>query len=969
MVRRIGLGGSPGRLRRWGDLGSGSVPLVPMPPPPPPALPGWGPGGGRVSVFSLPSAPHTRSSPSVTSGSLSSGLQGTGASPPCYTALPIPATPPKRAQPAPMPSSAPPPWRSQSIPSLAWSAPSPSHGCAQDPRGLRIGPLVPQQDYERLEDCDPEGSQDSPIHGEEQQPLLHVPEGLRGSWHHIQNLDTFFTNISFVPSCGSAMEPHSLGRENLRVQWPCVCGGVTLGQAHCPLGFFLDSGHIYNYHQRNGFTCILLEDIFQLGQFLFVIIFTTFLLRCVDYDILFANQPSNSSSPRLVQGKVALSDAILPSAQCAERIHASPLLVFLLFLAACYWLFQLLRSLRNLFSYWDIQVFYREALHITPEELRAVPWAEVQSRLLELQRSGGLCVQPRPLTELDVHHRILRYTNYQVALANKGLLPARCPLPWGGSAAFLSRGLALNVDLLLFRGPFSLFRGGWELPDAYKRSDQRDALAARWGRNALLLAAVNLVLSPVVLAWQVLHAFYSHAELLRREPGAFGARRWSRLARLQLRHFNELPHELRARLARAYRPATAFLRAAEPPAPLRALLARQLLFFAGAPFAALLLLTVYDEDVLTVEHVFTAMTALGLVATVARCFLPEEQGQGRPPQLLLQAALAHMHYLPEEPGAAGRDSDYWQMSQLLQYRAVSLLEELLSPLLTPLFLLFWFRPRALEFIDFFHHFTVDVAGVGDICSFALMDVKRHGHPQWLSEGQTEASMAQRAEHGKTELSLMRFSLAHPQWRPPGDSSKFLGHLRGRVQQDAAAWGASSSRSPPTPGVLSDCTSPLQPDAFLANLLVNPILPPREINPTATRPAAATASVLASISRMAQDPSCVSPGSTGGQKLGQLPELASAEMSLHAIYLHQLHHQQQQELWGEASASSPSRAWSSPSQPASPDEEKPSWSSDGSSPASSPRQQWGKLRARSLFPEGFQETTDTQRETGQVPGTN
>uniref|UniRef100_H0V317 Autophagy-related protein 9 n=1 Tax=Cavia porcellus TaxID=10141 RepID=H0V317_CAVPO len=855
MVRRIGLGGSPGRLRRWGDLGSGSVPLVPMPPPPPPALPGWGPGGGRVSVFSLPSAPHTRSSPSVTSGSLSSGLQGTGASPPCYTALPIPATPPKRAQPAPMPSSAPPPWRSQSIPSLAWSAPSPSHGCAQDPRGLRIGPLVPQQDYERLEDCDPEGSQDSPIHGEEQQPLLHVPEGLRGSWHHIQNLDTFFTNISF----------------------------------------------------RNGFTCILLEDIFQLGQFLFVIIFTTFLLRCVDYDILFANQPSNSSSPRLVQGKVALSDAILPSAQCAERIHASPLLVFLLFLAACYWLFQLLRSLRNLFSYWDIQVFYREALHITPEELRAVPWAEVQSRLLELQRSGGLCVQPRPLTELDVHHRILRYTNYQVALANKGLLPARCPLPWGGSAAFLSRGLALNVDLLLFRGPFSLFRGGWELPDAYKRSDQRDALAARWGRNALLLAAVNLVLSPVVLAWQVLHAFYSHAELLRREPGAFG-----------------------------------------------------LLFFAGAPFAALLLLTVYDEDVLTVEHVFTAMTALGLVATVARCFLPEEQGQGRPPQLLLQAALAHMHYLPEEPGAAGRDSDYWQMSQLLQYRAVSLLEELLSPLLTPLFLLFWFRPRALEFIDFFHHFTVDVAGVGDICSFALMDVKRHGHPQWLSEGQTEASMAQRAEHGKTELSLMRFSLAHPQWRPPGDSSKFLGHLRGRVQQDAAAWGASSSRSPPTPGVLSDCTSPL-PDAFLANLLVNPILPPREINPTATRPAAATASVLASISRMAQDPSCVSPGSTGGQKLGQLPELASAEMSLHAIYLHQLHHQQQQELWGEASASSPSRAWSSPSQPASPDEEKPSWSSDGSSPASSPRQQWGKLRARSLFPEGFQETTDTQRE--------
>ncbi|XP_053464351.1 autophagy-related protein 9B isoform X2 [Nycticebus coucang] len=806
MVSRMGWGGSQGRLRQWGDLGPRPVPLLPMPPLPPPP-PHQGPRGGRISIYPLSPATHTRSSSSSSFPPLMGPpclvLQGTGASQPCHNALPAPDTPTK-AQPTMAPASASPSWGSHTTPPLASVTSPPSRRCPQNAPGLRIGPLIPEQDYERLEDCDPEGSQDSPLHGEEQQPLLHVPEGLRGSWHHIQNLDSFFTKI-------------------------------------------------YSYHQRNGFTCILLEDIFQLGQFIFIVIFTTFLLRCVDYNVLFANQPNNRTRPGPFHNKVTLLDAILPSAQCAERIHSSPMLVFLLVLAVAFWLVQLLRSVCNLFSYWDIQVFYREALHIPPEELSLVPWAEVQSRLLVLQRSGGLCVQPRPLTELDVHHRILRYTNYQVALANKGLLPARCPLPWGGSAAFFSHGLALNVNLLFFRGPFSLFRGGWELPDAYKRSDQRGALAARWGRTVLLLAAVNLALSPLVLAWQVLHAFYSHVELLRREPDALGVRCWSRLARLQLRHFNELPHELRARLARAYRPAAAFLRASAPAAPLRALLARQLVFFAGALFATLLVLTVYDEDVLAVEHVLTAMTALGVTATVARSFIPEEQCQGRSPQLLLQAALAHMHYLPEEPGPGGRASAYQQMAQLLQYRAVSLLEELLSPLLTPLFLLFWFRPRALEIIDFFHHFTVDVAGVGDICSFALMDVKRHGHPQWLSAGQTEASLSQRAENGKTELSLMRFSLAHPLWRPPGHSSKFLGHLRGRVQQDAAAWSATSTQSPPTPGVLSNCTSPL-PEAFLANLLGHPLLPPRDLSPTSPCPAAATASLLASISRIAQDPS-------------------------------------------------------------------------------------------------------------------
>lgn len=221
------------------------------------------------------------------------------------------------------PISAPPSWGSHSTPPLASVTPPASCRCPQGSPGLRIGPLIPEQDYERLEDCDPEGSQDSPLHGEEQQPLLHVPEGLRGSWHHIQNLDSFFTKI-------------------------------------------------YGYHQRNGFTCILLEDVFQLGQFVFIVTLTTFLLRCVDYNVLFANQPNNRTRPGLPHSKVTLSDAILPSSHCAQRIRSSPLLVFLLILAAAFWLVQLLRSVCNLFSYWDVQVFYREALHIPPG--KGSPW-------------------------------------------------------------------------------------------------------------------------------------------------------------------------------------------------------------------------------------------------------------------------------------------------------------------------------------------------------------------------------------------------------------------------------------------------------------------------------------------------------------------------------------------------------------------------------------------------------------------
>ena len=56
------------------------------------------------------------------------------------------------------------------------------------------------------------------------------------------------------------------------------------------------------------------------------------------------------------------------------------------------------------------------------------------------------------------------------------------------------------------------------------------------------------------------------------------------------------------------------------------------------------------------------------------------------------------------------------------------MEELLSPIVTPFILIFLLRNKSLEIIDFFRSFTVEVVGVGDICSFAQMDIRRHGNP-------------------------------------------------------------------------------------------------------------------------------------------------------------------------------------------------------------------------------------------------
>ncbi|XP_048096388.1 autophagy-related protein 9B [Alosa alosa] len=733
------------------------------------------------------------------------------------------------------------------------------------------------QEYQRIEDFE-----DSPP-GEEDL-LVHVPEGLRDSWHHIENLDIFFTRI-------------------------------------------------YHFHQKNGFACMMLSEFFELIQLLFVVTFTTFLFNCVEYDILFGNRAVNHTGPSvnpLDRSKVTLPDAILPSHQCFERIQGSSWIISLLIMAAVFWIYRLIKVIFNILSYWEIRQFYIKALKIRMDELCNFTWQEVQDRLISLQREQQICIHKKELTELDIYHRILRFKNYTVAMVNKSVLPVRLHLPMLGEVVFLTQGLKYNFELILFWGPGSLFQNKWNLHPKYKRASNRLELAQQLSRVILLAGVANLLLCPLVLVWQVLYAFFSYAEVIKREPGSLGARRWSLYGRLYLRHFNELDHELQGRLGHGYKPAAKYMNSFA--SPLLAVLARNVAFFSGSVLAVLIALTVYDEDVLTVQHILTAITVLGVVITVTRSFIPDEHMVWCPEQLL-QCVLAHIHYMPDHwKGNANKCETRDELAQLFQYKAVFILEELISPVITPFILIFLLRHKSLEIIDFFRNFTVEVVGVGDICSFAQMDIRRHGNPQWLSEGQTEASVYQQAENGKTELSLMHFTIKNPRWQPPQDSSVFISHLKEKVQQDAQSGPSTQlllSEAPLCVSLFSNesDTSPNNPLAsvFTHPWLKAPGLPSRDWRflPQNTT-ASAAASVLASLSASQPSPASRTHSvntllpSNSRHSLSQhhgstmyfsdrtvvdsmsaseatrlhnsalLMEYASAEMSLHAIYMHEVH---------------------------------------------------------------------------------
>ncbi|CAF3486156.1 unnamed protein product [Rotaria sp. Silwood1] len=586
---------------------------------------------------------------------------------------------------------------------------------------------------------------------------------------------------------------------------------------------------VYQYHQQHGFFCIILSEIFGLVQFIFIVSFTVLIVQCIDYPLLFRSTPS----ARNITHKIHFNEVIQSPNQCLSNMHLLTTLCIILsiiywfyrlsraiynlfsyfnirafytqaldikpvkrianmhllttlciILSIIYWFYRLSRAIYNLFSYFNIRAFYTQALDIKPNDLLNMTWHEVQQRLLIAQRTHHLCIHKLNLTELDIHNRLLRFKNYEVAMVNKGILPPRIHLPIFGDIISFTTGFKFNLRLILFWGPYAPFDQRWHLRQEYKIYSQREKLAKQLSTFILLYGLANLLLSPFIFIWQVLNLFYGYTELVRREPGVLGSRRWSNYGRLYLRHFNELDHSLNQRLNRGYKPAIGYMNSFVNYSIVET--AKFVSFATGAILAVLVLLTIYDEDVLNVEHMLTAMTSLGVVLGVCRSLIPDEHAVFDPEQML-QLVLAQVHYQPDSwKDHAHTDYVQAEFGQMFQLKYVYFLEELVSAFVTPLVLCFQLRRKSLQIIDFLRNFTIDVQGVGDVCSFAQLDVAKHGDMKWFAPIRPKSNNKPDggiANDGKLELSLMHFHHTNPNWQMPKQCEVYLEKIQERAVEN------------------------------------------------------------------------------------------------------------------------------------------------------------------------------------------
>lgn len=86
---------------------------------------------------------------------------------------------------------------------------------------------------------------------------------------------------------------------------------------------------------------------------------------------------------------------------------------------------------------------------------------------------------------------------------------------------------------------------------------------------------------------------------------------------------------------------------------------------------------------------------------------------------------AHTHFMPEQWWGKTHTSEVrGQLLSMFKYKAQLFLEELLSVLFAPVILCLSMPGCAQEIVDFVTEHTVDVEGVGSVCSYSLFDFGR-----------------------------------------------------------------------------------------------------------------------------------------------------------------------------------------------------------------------------------------------------
>ncbi|KAJ6844662.1 autophagy-related protein 9 isoform X2 [Iris pallida] len=559
-------------------------------------------------------------------------------------------------------------------------------------------------------------------------------------------------------------------------------------------------GSLYSYYREKGLPCIALNWIVELFTVAFILVFIWFFLLVVNWQAL-----------RNVKcGMEAVESGQKPCDLAKEAINHHPLVPFTfpkaiivgtMVILTVYGLFNFLKFFIQFKNTLRIRKFYQNSLKVSDSEIQTTPWPAILEKVVQLQTSQQLCVV-KDLSAHDMVMRIMRKENYLIGMINKGVLsfPIHWWVPGAGPAVItrengrrnhliLPKTLEWTLDWCIFQSMFDS-----------KFSVQRDFLTnpSLLKRRLVVVGIVMFLISPCLVIFMLVYLFLKHAEQFYNHPSTASSRRWSNLSKWMFREFNEVDHLFKHRMCNSVVHALDYVK--QFPSPLISTVAKFMAFVSGGFAAILIIIAFLDEDLLE-GHIFGHNllwygAVLGTVIAISRALVAEEL-QVLDPAGAMSLVVQQTHYMPKRwRGKENSDSVRKEFETLFQYAGKMLLEEMASIFITPYLLIFVVPKRVDDILRFITDFTVDIEGVGHVCSFSAFNFESHGNRKYGSP--FGAARDLRSSQGKMEKSFLSFQSAYPTWEPNSHGKRVLSTLNNFKEQQIRRETRQEYSSPPRP---------------------------------------------------------------------------------------------------------------------------------------------------------------------------
>ncbi|XP_043704370.1 autophagy-related protein 9-like [Telopea speciosissima] len=621
---------------------------------------------------------------------------------------------------------------------------------------------------------------------------IHASGILKWKWHGESSLNTGLLNdvppeielsdYRRLPSSGSESPSGLLNGEGVKVE------------AIADLDLFFE--RLYNYYCEKGLWCIIIKWVVELLSLGFTICFSGFFLLFVDWNGL-----------RKVKCGI---DAFGSGKNCdlaKEALHSHPLTPFTLSkgiivgylgIFSIYWIFCFLRFFTQLKDTLEIRHFYYNSLHVTDREVQTTSWASILGKVVQIQGSQQLCVV-KDLSAHDVVMRIMRKENYLIGMLNKGVLAF--PISWWipGAGPAVNSGEDGKKNYLMLTKTLEWTLNWCILQSMFDRNFcvRRDFISNPSSLKKRLMAVGlgMLLLSPFLVIFMLVYLFLRHAEQFYNHPSTASSRRWSTLSKWIFREFNEVDHLFRHRINNSLVHADDYLK--QFPSPIVSIIAKFISFVAGGFAAILIIIAFLEESLLEGQiygrNLFWYAAVFGTVTAISRAMVTNEL-QVLDPQGAMSLVVQHTHYMPKRwRGKENIDMVRMEFETLFQYTGMMLFEEMASIFLTPYLLLFVVPKRVDDILQFISDFTVDVEGIGHVCSLSVFDFEAHGNSNYGSP--YNASHSRRSSQGKMEKSFLSFQSSYPTWEPNAQGKQFLSILRNFREQKWQGQGTQQAYSP------------------------------------------------------------------------------------------------------------------------------------------------------------------------------